>query len=232
MESAIIAATVAALVSLVGMLVNLRIAREGRQAAADAARMNAALAETRASLAQMRKYAADIERLRSTAGLLMLSLESHGIMTERFEEFSKAFENAFYDFFRSWDETKSEMDDVYVTFVRMYRHSCKNAAQDVLEQLRAFRESTGDARKQEARKLDRLFYAFQTKLDEMYSLVRNAKNERLEELLLGDLPKQRFSLERKSKFQRVVSFLLRRGSRSPIKNRGLVSNKSSDEPHD
>jgi hypothetical protein len=185
MEAALISAAIAAIVSILGVLANIRIARATRQSVVDRERVAAAIAETRDSIAHLRTYTADIERLRIAVSMVMMSLGPHPMLPDQLDKHTIALEDQFHEFFRSWAEVKSEVPSLHIEYVRMCRHDCRNAVDAFIDVLRDYRASDDcEAQAREYRNLQEAFMRFCYKEDQLHAVVTSIRNEKLEQFIL------------------------------------------------
>jgi hypothetical protein len=116
----------------------------------------------------------------------MMSLGPRPILPGKFHEHASAFEAKFSQFFRAWEDVKSEVPSERLEFVRICRHSCKNAMQEFWESLVTYRESVVPAEADDGYK--RLSHAF-SKLgyyqDQLSATIVSIRNDKLEQLLLS-----------------------------------------------
>jgi len=210
MQSALISAGVAAVVALLGILANLRINRDLRRSAAEQLKLTAAIGEWREAIRILRKYTADIERLRIAANELEMSIErARWLAEDEFARAAKSFEDEFRSFFHAWADAKGEIPVAELAY-RALRHDCKNAAEAAFELVTKYRTSSD--RSESDRMATRLLLKttlaeFQEQQNRLYTFVNNVKSARLEALIVeGALPSAESSIATASRaYEDVVS---------------------------
>lgn len=199
METAIIAGLVAALVSALGLLVNLRIARDSRRANELQLRLQAALKDKEEAIKEIKLYTETVEGFRSACWQVMaqLMLQERQNPDEISDIDRKVSDNAFQTFeaqakifFDSWAKIKadvSHLEEPSVTYARALRHECKNMAADISVFLRSKKHELGNAQFPEA---DRKNLKAKTtlllhRLDDLFTVVNDMRNRIITEVMVG-----------------------------------------------
>jgi hypothetical protein len=133
LESAIIAAIVAGVVSLIGCMVNLKIAREQRKGLEDQVRLAAAMKYAEEKVKLIKKYCMEAERLRVRCWELIPCVRtaiSKGEITSVGEPFER-FQDQFRNFLISWAEVKGDIPEAPLRYIRFLRHECKNHGESI-----------------------------------------------------------------------------------------------------
>lgn len=143
MEAVITAAIVAAIVSALGLLVNLKIARDTRQGNLLQIRFQSALKGKEEAVKEIKLYVETVERFRSacwgvSAQLILLKhrkTDLDEIESQTRKRMFDLFEKEADEFFKSWAKIKAETaqySESTVEYARAIRHACKNQADDII----------------------------------------------------------------------------------------------------
>lgn len=139
MEPAIIAALVAGGVSLVGIIINLLIARQARQATRDQVRLGAAIRAGEEAAKALAAQTAEVERFRIACWELDESLQeltaSPGFARRKLTRAAEQFKAQYALFMDSWAVAKGEVPQSQLLDIRGLRHQCKNLALRVASSL-------------------------------------------------------------------------------------------------
>jgi hypothetical protein len=141
METALIAALVAAGVSGAGVLVNLAIARRVRTASNDQLRFRAALKEAEKSIREIKAFCGEAEKLRDACWQVLTAvcaLQKHRednqellALSEHHERFGRSSSS----FFQAFAIIQAGIPDSTVTSLRDLRQQCKAEAEEILRVL-------------------------------------------------------------------------------------------------
>ena len=195
MEATIIAALVAGAVSLVGLLVNLHIAKRSREAVQIQVAAAAKVATAQEAVKYLRKFTVDIEKLRAEGWLFRMALDQEllgSIIAEspdKLWERANAFEEEFLKFFRNWAEVKTEVPKTQIDTIRLIRHDCKNTAQDVVEKIVDVKTKYYNKLipEDERKSIKDLLSSLLSKLDVLFNRVNNIKNDKLTDFIVPEL---------------------------------------------
>jgi len=152
MEPAIIAALVAGAVSLVGLVVQLLIARQSRIAQREAIATKAEIENSKNTISELRSLECDTESVRILAWRVlsmirdMPELGTHDSdQSRKFLNCATKFSNEAARFLESWATVKYEIDEEYNEYLRHQRHECRHliaGARAVVERIHHDLESS------------------------------------------------------------------------------------------
>lgn len=225
METTIVVSLVAAVVSLIAMLVNLHIARRTRDATRIQIATGAAMATAQEAVRYLRKYTADIEKLRAEATLLAIALDKdvlgRNVAKTPMELWNRAeaFENEFHEFFRGWADVKADVPETWIDYLRILRHECKNAALSVVATIRSAKAKAygKEIPEKDRKELQSVLRHLSTQLDHFFTHMNNVRNDKLTDLIVPELvdPKLEKIVEahqRKRAEQRVAVTIAEQGA--------------------
>jgi len=137
-DTIILSATVAGIVSLVGLGLNLALARRLRRAAADQLRFTAALRQAERSIQEIRGFTGQADKLRRACWDLLTAVCDLQKSRQDNQELVGLLkhENAFAEgctgLFQSFAIVQAGVPDTAVTSLRDLRQQCKTEAEEVL----------------------------------------------------------------------------------------------------
>jgi hypothetical protein len=145
MDTIILSATVAGIVSLVGLLLNLALARRLRRAAADQLRFTAALQQAERSIQEIRGFTREADKLRR--GCWQLLTEVSGLQKSRQDnqellvllKHENGFAEACTGLFQSFAIIQAGVPETAIASLRDLRQQCKTEAEEVLRSLAELR---------------------------------------------------------------------------------------------
>jgi hypothetical protein len=132
---------VAAGVSLIGVLVNLTVARKVRAASADLLRFRAALKEAERSIREIKAFCSEAEKLRDACWQVLTAvcgLQKHRDDNQELltlSEHEHPFANACHSFFQAFAIVQAGIPDSTVSSIRDLRQQCKAEAEEILRAL-------------------------------------------------------------------------------------------------
>lgn len=198
MEPAIVAALVAGVVSLAGILINLVIAKQAREANRDQIRLGAAIRAGEEAVKALAAQTVEVERLRIACwdihGLLQELEEADSALQSEFflrklASAAEGFEERYGTFVNFWAEAKGEVPQPQVVYLRSLRHQCKNVALTISSELHFLpdlakkekgRDILGAIRRIELN-IERLLEM----LDKLFSAVNSVRAQRIESVFLA-----------------------------------------------
>jgi hypothetical protein len=140
-DTIILSAAVAGGVSLVGLVLNLFLARQLRRAAADQLRFTAALRQAERSIQEIRGFTGEADKLRRACWHLLTDVCALQKSRQDNQELLSLLkhENAFAEgctaFFQSFAIVQAGVPDTAITSLRDLRQQCKTEAEEVLRSL-------------------------------------------------------------------------------------------------
>jgi hypothetical protein len=141
MQSALIAALVAAGVSLVGLLFTLVIVRRVEDASTDQLRFRDALKEAEKSIREIKAFSAEAEKLRGACWQLLTTVSKLQQHREDNQELvilldhESPFTGACTAFFQAFAIVQAGISEATVNSLRDLRQQCKTEAEEVLRTL-------------------------------------------------------------------------------------------------
>ena len=138
MDPIVVSAAVAGAVSLVGLTINLAVARRLRRAATDQLRFSAALRQAESSIREIRSFTGEADKLRSACWHLLTDVcalqksrqdnqELLGLLKHEAE-----FGEGCAAFFQAFAIIQAGIPDTAITSLRDLRQQCKAEAEEVL----------------------------------------------------------------------------------------------------
>ena len=200
METAIIAALVAGAVTLVGLLVNLHIARQTRKATADQLRLGIALKAGEETVSELKAYARQAELMRIACWEIWAKAHSASMGRRPVEnmkelaQLGESFNEKYSQFFSSWAEVKSEVPPWYVEVLRVLRHEAKHRSHSILDRLYELQsllqknQITQNRARKHTEDILREVESLLQLLDKVFSIVQNVKTEVIVDLLAQPEP--------------------------------------------
>jgi hypothetical protein len=179
MEAAVIAALVAGAVSLVGFLVNLRIAKETRRSAREQPSIAASVRLAEDAISELKGYARQTELLRSACWDLWTKARYATSLVdyEALEKSVVRFDGAWEEYFNAWANVKPTVNnETDLELVQKLRHETREVSTRLKRQLTEPPTRSGvTAVVDELRRLLDL-------LEGMIVLIRNIRQEAIERL--------------------------------------------------
>lgn len=138
METALLVALIAAMVSMASVIANIYIARKSRQSAIELLRIQANLETLEDLRKNIKTVEVEGERLRIRAHDLLAFLTRKGDGTpglgsqEEFSKLAQRFANQANEFMDSWADAKSDLPEEMLDQLRILRHDCASPIRDIL----------------------------------------------------------------------------------------------------
>ena len=191
MDTVIISALVAAVVSFVGVFINLIIAKQTREAAKSQLKFQSAIKQVEESTQILNGYLKEIESVRIACFELEFcfsSIFNDEIDLEKVKNNSIKFKDEFDKFFKKWADVKYTIEDFRLSHIRSIRHSCKNTALDLSIAVKMFLEKHRVARgiqleDEVVKKLIDRIKTLSSSLITLYSSVNEYRNEKISEFM-------------------------------------------------
>ena len=202
MDSAIIAALVAGVVSLAGVLTNLYIARQTRRAALLQSQLQSLAPDVSKSSELLKTFIAEAERVRICCWSLLGHLEylrrvrNASDTLEPLKSDTKEFEEAIDKLYRgtkvfeeSWAPVKGEIPQGIEIYIRSHRHNCLNiirvAENEIIRLMRELEKDEKGLKAREAiARSEGSLHEFLTSLDRLISLIKSVNERNINERLL------------------------------------------------
>jgi hypothetical protein len=202
MDSVIIAALVAGIISLAGVLANLYIARQTRRAALLHFQLQSLAPHVSKSSEQLKSFIAEAERVRICCWSLLGHIEylqrqrNSSDTYEPLKNDTKAFEEAVAKLYQgtrtfeeSWAPVKGEIPQGIERYIRSHRHNCLNmirAADSTIRMLvlQLEKNDKGLKAREAINRSEEILHEVLTSLDRLISLVKSVNERNMNERLL------------------------------------------------
>lgn len=141
MDPLLVSAAVAGAVSLVGLAVNLAVARGLRRSAADQLRFSAALKQAEKSIGEIRSFTGEADKLRSAGWRLLTDVCALQKSRQDNQELlgllrhETSFAEGCAGFFQAFTIIQAGIPDTAIASLRDLRQQCKVEAEEVLRRL-------------------------------------------------------------------------------------------------